>query len=206
MLNTVLALAAERALNTALRLDPIAQAELGGLAGRALGLCIEGVGVEFRITAQPDGLLLIAGSEAEGSEAVIRGMPFSLMRLGLADDPQDNLFSGDIRIRGNLELVREYSALLRRLDPDWEALLAEITGDVIAHKLGGLLRTGHFWRKDSITHLQQDVSDYLREEARVLPNAIELDDWMRGVDAARGAADRLDARIRRIQRQIEVGA
>lgn len=206
MLSSVLALVVDKGLNTALRLDPLAQHEMRTLAGKSLGLRIGGLGLELRIAALDDGRVDVAGAAADSADVMISGLPFSLMRIGLEPDSQDAMFAGGVQLHGSIELAKRFSAVLQRLDPDWEELFAPYCGDVLAQKLGHALRMGHRWRQQTLAQWARDGSEYLREEARHLPHAIELDDWMRDVDRLRADADRLELRVRRMKQHVEVDA
>lgn len=203
MLSTLLALAVNKGLNAALRLDPLAQHEMQSLAGKSLGMRIAGLGLELRIAALEDGQVDVAGAGADAADVMITGLPFSLMRMGLEPENQDALFAGGVQLHGSIELAKRFSSVLQRLDPDWEELLAPYCGDVVAQKLGNSLRMGHRWRNQMRVQLMSDSSEYLREEARHLPHAIELDDWMSAVDRLRADVDRLELRVRRMKQHVE---
>jgi ubiquinone biosynthesis protein UbiJ len=47
--------------------------------------------------------------------------------------------------------------------------------------------------------LQLSLSEYLREEAQLLPDKIQIEDYMQAVDRLRADCDRLEARIKRLQ-------
>ena len=64
--------------------------------------------------------------------------------------------------------------------------------------LAGLLRVSRKWSRDTVISLQDDVSEYLREEARLLPVQYETDRFNAEVDALRAHRDRLQARIARL--------
>ena len=85
------------------------------------------------------------------------------------------------------------------MDIDWEEQLSKLTGDVIAHQLGnGARRIGTLLKHGRRT-LQQDIGEYLQEELRVLPSRIETENFSSDVTRLSIDADRLAARIRRLQ-------
>jgi ubiquinone biosynthesis protein UbiJ len=59
-------------------------------------------------------------------------------------------------------------------------------------------RTSH-WAAENLKTLVSDLSEYLTEEARLLPTRIELDNWTVDVDELRMAVDRIEARLRRLR-------
>lgn len=199
-LNALAAFAVQQALNTSLSLDPMTQHEVQQLAGNTVSLQLQGIGLEFFLTPQANGEISVASSSEIAPGARISGAPFSLLRLSLSSKQEDALFGGDVSIAGDLELARRFSAVLRALDPDWEELLSRFGGDVLAHKLASLLRGGHQWRKHAVVSLSQDCSDYLREEARFLPGRVEVDNFLGQVDTLRQDLDRLEVRIKRMNK------
>ena len=88
--------------------------------------------------------------------------------------------------------------LLAGTDWDWEEQLSQLTGDVIARQVGNLARRSGQFISDSRHTLEQDVSEYLQEEARLLPTRSEVDDFLHDVDELRSDVDRLNARIERL--------
>jgi ubiquinone biosynthesis accessory factor UbiJ len=47
--------------------------------------------------------------------------------------------------------------------------------------------------------LQQNLAEYLREEARLLPDKSQIKDYLTDIDKLRADFDRLEARISRLQ-------
>ncbi|MCB1155828.1 sterol-binding protein, partial [bacterium] len=94
-------------------------------------------------------------------------------------------------------------AILDDMDIDWEEMLSRYTGDIVAHQLGNLVRGANRWLSRSAGVIEQDLGEYLQEEARSLPPRLEVQDWMNEVDAARSDLDRLEARIKRIAVLLE---
>jgi ubiquinone biosynthesis protein UbiJ len=80
----------------------------------------------------------------------------------------------------------------------WEEQLSHITGDIIARQIGNVARLSGKFISDSRNTLEQDVSEYLQEEARLLPTHTEVNDFLEDVDQLRSDVDRLNARIERL--------
>lgn len=72
---------------------------------------------------------------------------------------------------------------------------------MVAQPLAYGLRQGFGWLRDSSQSLQQSLSEYLREEAQLLPDKIQIEDYMQAVDKLRADCDRLEARIKRLESQ-----
>ena len=110
------------------------------------------------------------------------------------------LFSGDVTITGDVETGQAFKAILDDMDIDWEEQLARLTGDVIAHQAGNMARRTRRVLRHGKAALEQDLGEYLREELRVLPARIEVENFSADVDRIRADTDRLAARIRRLQK------
>jgi ubiquinone biosynthesis protein UbiJ len=181
----------ENVLNRGLPRSPRAQQLCAELAGRRIAveapavarLLVESTGTALRITR---GTL--------PADAEVIGGPLSLLALGAGagDEP---LSRGEIEVRGDAELAQKFRELARLLRPDPEEELSLFIGDVAAHRLGRLARSALDWTRDSAATLLQDVGEYLSHERGDLVSREEGEQFLRGVDALREDADRLDARI-----------
>ena len=195
--------ALETALNGMLAANPEAAEALPALTGRVLCLDIEGL--DLRLCLLPAGRRVqVLGEYAGTPDATIHATPLGLMRMSLAGG--EALLEGAARITGDTSFGQRLGGLLRLSAVDWEELLARGLGDVAGHQLARLLRAGGDWLRDSAAALEQDLGEYLTEEARLLPASAELEHWMQGVEALRADVDRLEARLRRLEaRRAEAG-
>jgi ubiquinone biosynthesis protein UbiJ len=80
-----------------------------------------------------------------------------------------------------------------------------LTGDIVAHKVGEFVRSTVAWGKQAMDTLGRDAAEYVQEESRDVVNQYELETYMTSVDTLRSDVDRMDARIQRLQSQIEQG-
>ncbi len=197
MLSRGLALALERAFELALRLDPEAREGLKGLAGRQIEVIVEGTGLRFclaplarRMRVRPDCI---------GEPDVrLRAGPATWARLSVADKAED--LSPALVIEGDLDTGRRLHAWLRTLDLDWEEWLARAVGDIPAHQAGNLARAAADWLQAAGSSLEASLGEYLREESGLFPPRDEVERFVDEVDGLREAVDRLEARIRRLEK------
>lgn len=185
----------EMAVNAALRQDPDTCDRLKAFEQRTIVVHITDLHQFVHISFHQQAIQL-SHNDDEGTDLLIAGSSFSLLKLG--ENP-DNLFSSEIRIHGDVQFAKQLQDLLDGFDFDWEQQLARITGDVVAQPLAYGLRQGFGWLRDSSQSLQQSLSEYLREEAQLLPDKIQIDDYMQAVDKLRADCDRLEARIKRLE-------
>jgi ubiquinone biosynthesis protein UbiJ len=135
-------------------------------------------------------------------DAVISGAPWSLARVAYGGD-RGALFAGEVEIRGDVTVGQRFEAILRGIDIDWEEQLSRLVGDVAAHQVGKLVRDTMAWGAKSAETLGRDVSEYLQEESRHLPQRDEVDAFLTAVDDLRNDVERLGARIRRLREWTE---
>jgi ubiquinone biosynthesis protein UbiJ len=189
----------EAALNSYLRLDPDAAERMTSLAGRCIAIELHGIDLTLFMLPGEQGIRIQEGVEGV-ADTTLRGTPLALARLGLGANTGKTLFSGDVTITGDVETGQAFKAILDDMDIDWEEQLARLTGDVIAHQAGNMARRTRRVLRHGKAALEQDLGEYLREELRVLPARIEVENFSADVDRIRADTDRLAARIRRLQK------
>lgn len=185
----------EYAVNAALKQDPETCERLKAFEQRTIVVNITDFHQYVHIHFQQQALEL-SHNDDEGADLLIAGTGFSLLKLG---EHPDNLFSSEIRIHGDVQFAKQLQDVLDGFDFDWEQQLARLTGDVIAQPLAYGLKQGFGWLRETSESLQMSLSEYLREEARLLPDKIQIEDYMQAVDKLRADFDRLEARIKRLE-------
>ena len=184
----------EIALNRYVSLDPEALPRFSSLEGKIIAIEILGLNQTLCLFPSADGFLVLSDFDGE-ADATISGSPVALIKLGLAADPKDVLFSGEVTLSGDTRLANQFSRLLSQLDIDWEELLAQNVGDIAAHKVGNVLRGVNQWIKRSTGSVSLDAGEYLQEEVHLSPSNAELRKFIRQVDEVREGVDRLAAKI-----------
>ena len=191
-----IALALELAVNRLLALDPDSNSRLLKLTGNLIEIDLTGTGLTFYLRAEQDGLTVQAQSE-QPADARLCGTPGAFLAMRIADQPQSLLRSGAVAIEGDSDIARQFQQLLWKLDIDWEGVVAEVTGDMIAYNLGQTLRCGQRYLHQTSDDLLQNLSEYLRYERHWLPLRTEVDEWLTGVDRLRDDIARLEQRLTR---------
>jgi ubiquinone biosynthesis accessory factor UbiJ len=147
--------------------------------------------------------LLSAAQGAPAADAVVSGSAFALVelfagRLGKAAPKSDDR----VEIRGDAEIAARYRELLALARPDWEEELSRLIGDLPARRVALAAQSVLSWIRKSARTGAQNLSEYLQEESRDLVSAPELEEFLAGVDALRETADRVEARLERIEREL----
>jgi ubiquinone biosynthesis accessory factor UbiJ len=208
--------AVEALLNRGVHASMRATAIARRLDGTALRLDIEGI-ASIRISVVGGRLSLIdAGSpldaEADGSaDAAIVGSPRALLRLaagtgwgGAAGRHTDR--GAAAMVTGDAEIANSYRELLALARPDLEEELSRLVGDVPARRLSQFALKTLEWARRARRTAGENIAEYLQEESRDLVNKPELDEFLQGVDTLRETADRVDARIARLERRMKGSA
>ncbi|MBI3898132.1 MAG: SCP2 sterol-binding domain-containing protein [Gammaproteobacteria bacterium] len=185
----------EAAINRALHLDPEATRRFGELHGKAILLEIadehtplrlyvlptaSGVGLQREYDRTPD--VTISGTREIFMKQLLRGPTVS----------------GELTIRGDIELGQRFQRIVSSLDPDWEEGLARVIGDIPAHQLGRFARGFRQWGVRAAQTLGVDAAEYLQEEAFVLAKRERVQAFLRDVDNLRADTDRLEKRVQRL--------
>ena len=191
-----LAAAIENSLNLYLRQDPDSARRGAALHGKVIALTISGIDLTLYFLPGADGVQVLSHYEGD-VDTHLFGSPPGLARLAL-DRREDALFQGAVRIEGETETGQAFQDMLADVDWDWEEQLSRITGDVVAHQAGNLARKSGQLINNSLTTLEQDISEYFQEEARLLPAHAEVAHFMEDVDQLRADTDRLSARVARL--------
>ena len=191
----------EAALNTALRLDPVAFGKLGRFSGKVIAIELQGLELTLYLLPGTDGINLMNQYEAE-PDTVLSGTPLAMAKMALGPDASKVLFAGEVTIRGDVETGQAFKRLLDELDIDWEEQLARFTGDIAAHKLGQLFRATTHWGRQALDILGQDATEYFQLEGQDLPVPAAVRQFLHEVDELRDDTARLEARLTRLRQQI----
>jgi len=191
----------DAALNAVLKLDPHTSQRIQALEGKLLALQIRGPNLTIYLLPV-DGHLQVH-SFAEGHiDTTITATPLGLARLALASDKSDAMFKGDVTIVGDIEFGQTIQDILGRIDIDWEELLSKIVGDVAAHQIGRGVRGLMGWTENASYSLQQDLSELLQHEMRLLPQREDIESFLDDVDAVRADLERFELRLNRFEQRI----
>ncbi|MGQ0545209.1 MAG: ubiquinone biosynthesis accessory factor UbiJ [Betaproteobacteria bacterium] len=178
------------ALNHLLRAEPWARERLAPFAGEAVELAAAPLPA-LRFTIAPEGLVAPGGADPH---LFIKIKPSLL--AGLARGEEHALRAVDVS--GNARLANEVMHLVRHLRWDFEEDLAQLFGDVAAHRIAGALRGLAAWHADAARLLAGALADYAADERRWILQRGELEAHAAAVARLRDALERLDKRIARL--------
>jgi len=189
----------------------------GRLEGTALQVDVEGI-ARIRACVFRGRLALFASGDAA---------PFDAGSAGVAADPAADatitgslpallqLFRGGVQreagapgraraeIRGDAETANLYRELLVLARPDPEEELSRWIGDFPARRLSQFAERALGFARHARRTVGENIAEYLQEEGRDLVNKTELDEFLLGVDELRETADRIDARLGRLEQRLK---
>lgn len=184
----------ETAFNRYLLLDPAAMPKFSKMEGKVIAIDILGINQKLYFFPGGDGVMIMSDFDGE-ADTMLTGSPLALARLGLLKNAAPVLFSGEVVISGDTRLGSEFKKILSQVNIDWEEILSDHTGDMLAHKVGNLARDFSSWVDRSKHSMFIDAGEYLTEESHASPAKAEINRFIKDVDNLRAATDRLQAKI-----------
>ncbi|MCY4610622.1 MAG: hypothetical protein OXC38_02800 [Gammaproteobacteria bacterium] len=177
-------------IDQALRTDAEAQKRLQAMGQRTIRLELFPLPAIGLRTA--DGQLAVE-SPAEPADLAVSGHLVAFVRYVLSGR------ADGIRLEGEGEIAQDFRDFLATLDIDWEELLSRAVGDVPARLMMRTVEECRQVARNFSTAAESNTRDYLHEESGLLPNASDLDRFVREVDRLRDDLERFELRLDRIR-------
>jgi ubiquinone biosynthesis protein UbiJ len=196
-------MAAEGAINRGLELDPASARDLADLSGTILAIECWAPALEVFAVVEPEGRLHLTSYCEQPCSVRVRGGLSDFLALTTADDPAVTLINSDLEIIGNSAPLIALQTLVGNMQPDWEAPLVEVLGDVAGHQLANLLRQVFSWGQNSSKSLRRQLSEFILEEGRLSPPAAELENFYQEIDSLVLKTDRIESRLKRLAQRLE---
>lgn len=187
----------ETALTRYLALDENRNQLLYPLSGKVIAVNIQPFNITLYLCPNSDNIQIIDQFTGE-PDTSISGSFWALGLMGVSAKPMRPVFSGEIKIEGDIRIGKQFQELFKKLDINLEGMLSKYTGNELAGKIGQLFRTGQEWGSDSIETFKLNISEFLQDETRDLPAKPEIDMFFADVDRLRIDVDRLECRINRL--------
>jgi len=108
-----------------------------------------------------------------------------------------------VHISGDAEIAARYRELLELARPDWEEELSRLIGDLPARRVSVAAQAALWWARGFVRSTQANIAEYLQEESRALVSRPEVQEFLGQVDVLRETADRVEARIARLERRLD---
>ncbi len=193
--------AIETSINLVLKQDPSTLERFSKLQGKVIAFEFTDLELTLYIFPHNEGVqvkYLYQGNV----DTTLQGSALAFINMSLGD-ATESFFSGEVRIKGDLELGQHFKRLIDQLDLDWEEWLSHLTGDLIAFKTGTFIRQLNSWGKDALKILELDTREYLQDEGKLVPHSEELNAFSENIAQLRDNTARLEARVMRLQKKLK---
>ena len=188
--------------------DPDLPELLRECEGRRLALVVRGSGRRLEMEVRDGALRVLPPRQVAEEEPADRPAVADLVLTGNVPDfvrflrairrepPPEEPF-GRLEVHGSADARAQFVQLLRRVEPDYEALLARAVGGVAAHAMSRTTLGRLFQARRSAARLVDDLAEYLEEEARVIPDPSARSRFAGGVQALIDKVAELEERLDR---------
>lgn len=202
MLKTTLLLTLESTINKLIASDSVTLSALGELEGSSIEIHISDFQQSVFILPFNGGLQLQSELNYP-ADVTLTGSSTSLMQMSSSDDKAAFLFGNGVEVAGKNALANQFQAVLANMQIDWEAILAEHTGDLLAHQITSFAKGQTEQVKKIAKSFELNFSEYIQEEIQILPTQIEADIQFAEIEELREQADRLSARIAQLEKSTQ---
>ena len=197
---------AQQLINAMIGADAHLRQQLAAFTGRRVAIQATNLPGGLGITLQQTGLeLRIIGTDARdfAADATIRGSAGTLARVLLADHAGQALVNRQLQIQGDAQLVQDLFTTVKRLDLQWQDLLAPWLGELATQQFSALVDTGQSWARDSHDRMRGNLEDYLKQECKAVPDGARVKHFQSTLDQLRLRLDRLEARTARLAAALD---
>ncbi|MGD0501545.1 MAG: sterol-binding protein [Steroidobacteraceae bacterium] len=196
--------ALESILNRSIDRSQKAQGLAQRLNRTSLEVHVEGV-ARIRAAVCVDRVGLSTGGDID-ADALISGSPialFKLIREGAGTSgPTADRSRAAARVAGDAEIAARYRELFALARPDLEEELSRLIGDLPARRLSLAAQGAIGWARRAGRTARENLAEYLQEESRDLVARPEVEEFVHGVDRLRDTAERVEARLARLEQRL----
>ena len=195
----------ELASNNALQHDDSSRDRLTKLVGKTMTLEIRPPGdlpiQRISVSPLPHGLEFSDQITNESDVTLSTTIP-ALIKIGRDGLDDAELEPGELEINGDPIIGQRFARVLAELDIDWEGLLAEHLGESPAVIIAAGFGKAKEFASESKSMFKQFINKLLIEDLQLLADKNDVEPFLDQVDTLRADADRLQARIKRLQNNI----
>lgn len=194
--------ALEQAIRAYLKLDPAVFEHLAPFEGKVIAVQWQDTDWCLYLAPSAEGLQVLSHFHGTPDTTLV-GRPLAFAKLAAQSDNSGVLFSGEVKIHGDVELGQRFKRVLDRMDIDWEEWLSKITGDVVAHKAGHALTQLRQWWQQSTSQGAENAAEYLQQELHTVPTREEVEAFYAQVARLRDDVERAAARLSHLQGNLK---
>ncbi len=195
----------EKILNKLLQQDSLVQQKLARFSGKTLEIESTLPSLNLVLILQRDSIRLstLSSDAAQiNCDAKISGKASDLLPLLMEKSTSRPLANPALVISGDAQLVQDIYQIAQQLEIDWQDQLAFLVGDIATHQFDQFLKNATAWSRQARENAKYNISEYLKEEARSVPNVTEVDSFFSDLDQLKLRIDRLAARKEGVQKRL----
>ncbi len=191
----------EKLVNTVLGMASDTDHLLAPLSGKVVKIHIDPPGFDIVMSFSEQGIQILENYPAE-ADVELRGSPVAFGLMSFKGRPTRALFSGKVSMQGDSQVGHHFQQLFESLNIDWKQQLSRVIGIQAAQRIADFVGKSKQWFAETGDAMQEDVSEYLQEESKLLPAQAEADMMFDDVDQLRADCDRLEARVKRLHSRL----
>lgn len=191
-----------KVINAYLDLDPESSQRIRQLQGKAITIEFLPFHFTFQCAFDENRMQLHADGKME-TDTTIRGTPIQMLSMMITKDDRQRFFAEDIMIEGNAEFGQQVIELFDNMHIDWEEYMSHFIGDIPAYQAGRIFKNVSSWFGEAKKSFTENINEYIHEETRWLPAREALQDFFIEIDTLRMDTDRMEAKLKNLQLQME---
>jgi ubiquinone biosynthesis protein UbiJ len=183
----------EKAFNAYLELDPNYVNLLEACQGKTIQIQLMDFSLQFFLSFTNDRIFVTANS-INPPDTIIKANSLTFLNAYLLDHA--NRLS-DIEILGDTELGYEMYGFIKNMQIDWEMILSNSVGDILAYQISSRVRNLFTNLKELKHHTYENLSEYLIEEKNCFPTKKNIEAFNDEVDSITKRVNRMEAYLKK---------
>jgi len=201
MLKQALALALEKIINQALKLNINKNVELKPVNEKCLTIILDELNFPLSFSVFQQQILVT--SLDENSDCSIISSVKTLKELQQNQQLTELIKQDKLDITGDIKIAQHFANIAQNLTIDWQSELAKYIGDVATYKLTRVAKTLADKFNFLKTQVQSDSSEYIVHEQKLVVTAQQLDDFYKQVNKIDEQTDQLMLRLTAIEQRLQ---
>ncbi len=184
----------EKLLNAAVAYDIETFKLLEGLNDTTIALNISPLEWCYCVSVH-DGHITIKSGASVKASVTLNGSIIAFAGLLTQDKNAMTLAGSGVTVVGDTLVLKRLEHVIRKLDIDWEAALADLVGDIPAHFFASSLSTLSRTAKDNRRRVLAGGVEFVQEEWKIVPAMPEFENFSRKIRKLSIDVDRVTSRI-----------